>query len=104
MRALVVMLGCLVLSACADDKPPTHTRSGEELYNFYCAPCHKGSGDGVFLKGVPPVRHTELSYRQMVDRIKGYNKRKDSRMPAFDLTTKQAESIALYVRRRLKGE
>ncbi len=98
------MLACLVLTACGDDKPPTHAKSGEALYQVYCVPCHRGSGDGIFLKGVPPVRCTAPSYRRMVDRTTGHNTPKDSRMPVFDLTSQQAESIALCVRRRLKGE
>lgn len=103
MRTPAILIGCLLLAACGDGGDPARLTGGEELYNHYCAPCHRDSGDGSFLKGVPPVRYTALNYRELVSRILGHQRPADSRMPEFtELPKHKAEAIAIYVRRQLK--
>lgn len=105
MRLFTVTLMCTgVLIACGghDDHEHPQLKSGADLYNHHCAACHQGSGDGTFLKGVPPVRYTTMTYRQMVNYIQGHGRAEDSRMPTFSAMPKhEAEAIAIYVRRQL---
>jgi mono/diheme cytochrome c family protein len=105
MRLFTVTLMCAgVLFACGrhDDHDHSQLKSGADLYNHHCAACHQGSGDGTFLKGVPPVRYTTMTYRQMVHYIQGHGRAGDSRMPTFSAMPKhEAEAIAIYVRRQL---
>ena len=96
------MLG--LWSGCAgpDDHDHPRLQTGEQLYLHHCGACHQGGGDGVFMRGVPPVRYTSLTYRQLVDHIRGYSRRQGSRMPVFSTMPKaEAEKIALYIRRKL---
>ena len=105
MRLSTVTLVCTgVLFACSrsDDHDHPQLKSGEQLYNHHCAACHQDSGAGAFLKGVPPVRYTTMTYRQMVHYIQGHGRAEDSRMPTFSAMPKhEAEAIAIYVRRQL---
>jgi mono/diheme cytochrome c family protein len=99
--ALVAVLA----AACSgpdDHDHPDHT-TGEQLYQLHCAGCHQGDGDGAFLKGVPPVRYTQMSYREMVDYIRGHGRSGDSRMPQFTtMSRNEAQTIAIYVRQKLE--
>ncbi len=91
-----------MLVACGDDEAASRLTSGKELFAHFCAPCHRETGDGSFLRGVPPIKDSGLSYRELVDHIKGQERREDTRMPVFDnLTREQAEAIAVYLRGRL---
>jgi mono/diheme cytochrome c family protein len=79
-------------------------KTGEQLYNYYCAECHRGSGDGTFLKGVPPIRQTGLTYRELADLILGHRRGDGSRMPEFEISQQQAEAIAIHIRRKLRAD
>lgn len=100
----LLLLGGILLSGCDKGSAPPEVRTGAQLYGYYCAECHQISGDGAFLRGIPPVRHTSLTYRELVARILGHNQPKGSKMPAFDVNKSQAESIAIHIRRQLKAE
>lgn len=105
-EAAILGLACLAgLAACEDAAQHSHPGlvTGEQLYGAHCAGCHRDTGDGSFLKGVPPVRYTAMSYRQMVAYIQGHRRSDGSRMPEFvDMPRAEAEKIAIYVRRQLK--
>ena len=94
----------MALLACSEHDAHEHAAdsTGEQLYGLHCAGCHQGAGEGEFLKGVPPVRYTTLTYQQMVDHILGHARIEDSRMPTFSqMPRAEAEAIAVYVRQRL---
>jgi len=78
--------------------------NGKQLFEYHCAQCHQETGEGAFLRGIPPVVYTTMTYRQLVDYIRGHGRSGDTRMPAYELMPKaQAEKIAIYVRRKLKA-
>lgn len=104
MRGFVISLACVLLAACGGPDPAGLER-GEDLYQALCADCHRGDGDGDFLKGVPPIRYTNLGYRELVELIRGHGREQDTRMPLFaDLPQAKAEAIAVYVRQRIAND
>lgn len=98
--ALVVAFLSIVLMGCGKEKLPKNA-NGEQLYNYYCADCHKESGTGNFLKGVPRNAQTEFSTFEVMKLIKHGNSAKAG-MPVFEqLTRQQALLIAAYLKDRL---
>lgn len=99
-RNALLVAGLFVLSACS--KPRLDT--GEDLFNYYCAPCHQKQGTGKFLQGIPAVKFTRYNTSQIAQVISGHQRPKNTRMPVFDeLTPKQTIAIAAYVQHALKG-
>lgn len=96
------LLPALVLSlfGCSSE-PDSANLDGKELYNYYCAACHKESGEGSFLKGVPANNQTQLSESQIAQLIlQGHPELPD--MPTFShLSQDQAKAIAAYLRKQL---
>lgn len=72
--------------------------SGKQLFEYHCSACHKDTGKGNFLKGIPANRGTELTASQIVHRIT----RKDnsgSKMPAFpNMSVEEAKQISTYLK------
>lgn len=94
---VVISAVTFLLAAC---EPPENA-TGKQLFEHYCATCHKDSGKGKFLKGIPSNLHTDLSTAQIVVLIK-HGKREFKDMPAFqDLTQEQAVAIADYLKYEL---
>lgn len=94
----------ILVSACGgSDHEHTKSMTGEQLFEYHCAGCHQEAGEGAFLRGVPPVKYTKLTYKQLVDQIRGHNRREGSRMPKFETMQRaEAEKIAIYIRRKLR--
>jgi mono/diheme cytochrome c family protein len=104
MRRIVISLASVVLAACGGPDPAGLER-GEDLYRALCADCHRGAGDGSFLKGVPPIRYTSLDYQELVELIRGHGREQDSRMPVFaDLPQAKVAAIAVYVRQQIAND
>ncbi len=100
----VTALGVFVLVACSRDDDHRHPqlKTGKQLYVHHCASCHQDAGDGAFVQGVPPLKDTSMTYRQMTDHIRGHGRADDSRMPEFStMSQKEAEAIAVYIRNSL---
>jgi mono/diheme cytochrome c family protein len=98
-RKALLMTSVLILCACG--KPQLQT--GEELFDHYCATCHRKTGTGNFLKGAPAVQSTQYNTSQIAQLIRGHRRPTDTRMPVFnELTSKQTIAIAAYVRHNLK--
>lgn len=94
---LIFLVGC---SKFNDEK--TDMQSGKELYDSYCASCHRERGTGQFLIGVPRIKDTELSLNDIVYVIRVKHK-PDKKMPTFSqLTSPQAYSIASYIKKTLR--
>ena len=101
---LIVALSAACLSACSGPDEHNHPSliSGEQLFNHDTLQYLQEEGEGAFLRGVPPVKYTTMTYRQMVDHIRGQGRGDDSRMPTFSSMSKaEAESISIYVRGQL---
>jgi len=90
----IVLSMFIFLTGC--DKPQSEM-TGEELFDEFCAGCHKSTGKGNFLLGVPANRGTKLSYWEIKLKIKrgsGGN----SKMPVFkNLSDTEAGKIAEYL-------
>lgn len=73
-------------------------KTGRELFDYHCAPCHKADGSGVFLKGVPANRHTDLSVLQVMHKVQSASGGKKA-MPVFARMPQQEQvKIAIYLK------
>jgi len=100
----VTALSVFVLVACSRDDDHRHPqlKTGRQLYQHHCASCHLDAGDRTFVKGIPAVKDTSMTYRQMTDHIRGHGRAGDSLMPEFSsMSQKEAEAIAIYIRNSL---
>jgi mono/diheme cytochrome c family protein len=99
------MVAFLLLGCGQDAHNHPELTTGKQLFEHHCGECHQASGEGAFLRGIPPVIYTTMTYRQLVDYIQGHGRPEDSRMPAYDsMPRDEAEKIAIYVRRKLKAD
>lgn len=91
---LTLCLLLVVISSCSKD---THVHpdlvTGEQLFNYHCSGCHRETGKGKFLKGIPPNRNTVLSSALIVHKIAGNNGEK-MKMPYFPKMS-EAEAVAI---------
>ncbi|WP_299179258.1 cytochrome c [uncultured Neptuniibacter sp.] len=91
-----LVLFCIGLVGCGDDKLPENA-NGKELYTYHCSGCHKSSGRGDFIKGVPANSATKLSEYQIAKMIRHGDVKKPG-MPVFDnISREEAALIAGYV-------
>lgn len=103
MKLWLVTLVLVSLVGCSDyNDEKTTMQGGKELYESYCASCHRSRGTGQFLIGVPRIKDTELSLSEIADVIR--RKHKDNKkMPTFtQLTVPQSYSIASYIKNTLR--
>lgn len=105
-QALAGIVGLLALAGC--DRVDTHDhpqlKTGEQFYHHHCASCHRRSGDGSFLEGIPAVKYTPMKIREIVEHIRGHGRADDTRMPAFsDMSQYEARRVAVYVRLQLRA-
>lgn len=104
MRGIPGVLLCtLLLGACEQDgAQDAALAAGERLYQRHCAGCHRGAGEGDFLRGVPPVRYSTLGQAEMAALILGHGRVEGAQMPTFSrLPQADAAAIAGYVRHGL---
>ena len=89
------MLCLICLGGCRKDihdHPKLFT--GQQLFEHHCSGCHKNSGAGNFLAGVPANRGSQLSTDQITHKITTGTE--DSKMPAFPgMPANEAAAIAL---------
>lgn len=78
-------------------QPPELTATGKQMYEDYCAGCHKSSGVGAFIFGIPPVYGHNLD-RAKVVRLIRFGDPDYPRMPVFpEIRFSQAHKIAKHV-------
>lgn len=89
----------LILAGCsADEHDHPQLKTGKQLYDYHCAGCHREDGSGLFLKGVPANRDTDLSAWQIMHKVKE-GEEGDTRMPVFArMPEQEATRIALYLK------
>lgn len=93
LSALLIFL----LSGCSDSTPQTSSTDGKKLYTLYCETCHKSTGNGNFLKGIPANKLTLMHKSQLVLLIRQGNPSLP-KMPTFpNLTEQQASAIVDYL-------
>jgi len=91
--ALIVLAGC-----DPDQHDHADLKMGRELFDYHCAPCHKADGSGVFLKGVPANRYTDLSVVEVMHKIQTASEPHRA-MPVFKKMSRQEQAkIAIYLK------
>ena len=87
----------LIVTACNDDAHNHPSiKSGQALYEYHCAGCHRQSGKGNFLKGIPANIGTGLVEWQLVHKMK--QGESNTKMPVFKTMSKgEATKIAEYI-------
>lgn len=96
-----------LLSACKPEPQavsdyPALT-SGQKLYDWHCATCHRDRGRGNFLKGVPSAaNYAQLELSAFTNIIQGHQRPPNTQMPFFTHMPRfQVEAIAYYLRTQL---
>jgi mono/diheme cytochrome c family protein len=77
----VSLIALFFLNTCDFDKDSHEHNAlttGKELFSHHCAGCHKETGRGNFIKGVPSNILTKLEHRQIIEHIRG-----GERQPSF---------------------
>jgi len=91
----------LILTGCStdlDEHDHPGLSSGKALFEFHCSECHRSSGDGNFLAGVPANKGTELSSAQVISFMRGAH-RENSAMPKWtSMPDAEAAKIASYLK------
>ena len=88
----------LLLASCqSDDHDHNELATGKSLFEEHCSTCHRQDGKGMFLKGFPPIRSTEMDSWQISHKIRGQEEGRN--MPSFnDMSEAEAVKIANYVK------
>jgi len=89
----------LLLVGCDKDiHNHPHLVTGKQLFEYHCATCHRETGKGNFLKGVPANKGTRLNVSQVAHKVrKGGNDK--IKMPMYPkMSTEEAALIASYVK------
>ena len=72
--------------------------TGEQLFEYHCSGCHKNTGHGNFLKGIPANKNTDLSSAQIVHKI-NLDAEEGSKMPTFPaMSETETAKIASYLK------
>ena len=80
----------------AHDHPGLVT--GKQLFEYHCSSCHKKTGEGNFLLGVPSNKNTELSVGQVSHKITS-NEVAGNKMPVFkNMSAEESRKISAYVK------
>ena len=104
MINIKTFIGCalmpfLLISCQSDEHDHDHDQlaTGKSLFEEHCSTCHRQDGNGMFLKGYPPIRSTEMDSWQISHKIRGEEEGRN--MPSFsDMTEAEATKIANYVK------
>ena len=106
-----VTTGCIALAfivAGCSSEPDEEARAqmdGKALFESFCADCHGKKGEGKFLHGIPPNRHTEKSVTEVVRQIReGSNHAKHPMPPMPQITPEEAHKISKYLIDTLKKQ
>ncbi|MBJ7549902.1 c-type cytochrome [Marinomonas ostreistagni] len=105
MKTLIMVLGMVLLSGCSDQNlEKTDLQNGKELFGLYCASCHKETGNGQFLLGIPRNNDTHMSINEVASLIRVGHKDLDN-MPTFpQLSSPQAYAISSYLKHKLGAQ
>jgi mono/diheme cytochrome c family protein len=107
VTSAAALVALLTLTACSDKDRHHHPEltTGAQFYEYHCSACHKLTGQGAFLAGIPALNDTDLSETAMVALIRGHGRADKTKMPSFaDMPDAEATAIAAYVLERLQTE
>lgn len=94
---LVVISVTALITACGEQTYPD-LATGKELYEHHCLRCHKDSGNGMFLKGVPVARLKKIHLKDLQQQITDGS----GMMPGFDqMTDEQIDKINRYLKSQI---
>jgi len=95
---LIIISLFFIVGCHKDEHDHPELTTGKQLFEFHCSPCHRQDGKGMFLKGYPPIRNTELFSWQLSHKIR----REESearKMPSFKkMPISEANLIAKYLK------
>jgi mono/diheme cytochrome c family protein len=96
---IFILLSLFQLS-CSDEDFDVHDHpqltTGKDYYNLHCASCHRESGMGQVIKGIPPVLYSNLTHSKMRKKI--MNGHEGSKMNVFtNMPKDEARKITRYV-------
>lgn len=102
LTAILFIVLSLWLLSCSKDDFDVHEHpeltTGEDFYNFHCADCHRKSGMGQVMKGIPPVIYANLTHSKMRKLI--MHGHEGSKMNVFKKMPKaEARKITRYVKK-----
>ncbi|TDR12503.1 c-type cytochrome [Marinomonas communis] len=105
MKSIFMLLGIALLTGCSDQNTEkSDLQSGKALYGQYCASCHKDSGRGQFLLGIPRNKDTQMSINEIAHLIRSGHPNLE-KMPTFpQLSSPQAYAISSYLKHKLGAE
>ena len=93
--ALIILI--TLLAGCEDSSSLTDEMTGKQLFESRCSECHKSSGKGKFLLGVPANANTQLT-EENIEQLITQGLQSHSAMPVFEeLNDKQAHLIATHL-------
>jgi len=100
ITTLVIFISLYGLISCSQPDFDIHDHpeltTGKDYYNFHCANCHRKSGMGQVIKGIPPVTYSKLTHSKMRKKI--MNGHEGSKMNVFEKMPKdEARRITRYV-------
>ncbi len=99
-KILFIVLSLCCLFSCSQEDRDNHDHpqltTGKDFYNYHCAGCHRESGMGKVMQGMPPVLYSKLTHSKMRKKItQGH---KDSKMASFkNMPKDEARKITRYV-------
>lgn len=92
------MIGIVTLLVACEEPTYPDLATGKELYEHHCMRCHKDSGNGMFLKGVPVSRLKKIHLKDLKQQITEGS----GMMPSFDKMTKeQIDKINRYLKAQI---
>lgn len=87
--AIFSLMGCT--------QRPDEASSGQVLYEYHCAKCHKSSGNGKYLMGIPANRETYLSQSSVIVMIKDGHRSKPNMPPIPNISYSEAQKITQHL-------
>ena len=106
MKISILLISLLFLSACSQKDTHSHPENitAKELYDLHCASCHKKTGKGKFLKGIPPNLSTALTLNQLVKKIRKGEQHSSNMTVYKTMSDEEARKIAMYLLTALKKQ
>jgi mono/diheme cytochrome c family protein len=97
--APMLFIPLLLIGCNQDEHGHAELKTGKELFEHHCAPCHQQDGKGMFLKGFPAIKNTQLDAWQISHKIRG-EEAEGRKMPSF---AQMSEAEALLISNYIKN-
>jgi len=97
-----VVMVCVVACSKVDHDNHNHPElsTGKEFYSLHCAECHRESGMGKVMNGIPPVTYSKLTQSQMLKFMLSEHLGKGKNMLTYpNMPEDEAISIISHIKR-----